>query len=351
MAKRQFIAWTLSWTGIWKVSHPQALGRRRHGASFFGREPDVATPGGVEGIAKVLDLGLALLQTDEDSSITADPTQPLGTADYISPEQALNSRQLDARSDIYSLGCSLYFLLTGTAPFASGTNSQRLLAHQLHDPIPINEAREKRRLPAVGTQLVQICTRMMSKTPADRFASAFAVAKTLEPIAGTDSDPATGAIELLPDDFQSNQSTLDTQSLEQLKTISESASNSSIRNSGRTRGLSRRPRDSQANKRPTIVWGIGIGTAAIVLLAVSLLAMQTWSHESPVSTSRPAETTSATLDHAFPGGPFYTVGNNRTYHTGDCQHVQGKDNLHPVTQQMLDAGNLKPCRICRPGSK
>ncbi len=294
---------------------------------------------------------MALLQSDEDSSITADPTQALGTADYISPEQALNSRKLDARSDIYSLGCSLYFLLTGTAPFGSGTNSERLLAHQLKDPLPINEVRAKRQLPAVSEQLIQICTRMMAKSAEDRFDTAAAVAKSLETIAGTDEDPATGALELLPDDFEESQSTLDTPSLEQLKTISESASISSIRGSSHPRSSSRKLNGNNPNKNRVVYWGAGMGAAAIALLAAGLFAMQISSSDSTPTTTGPTETSTAASAANFSAGTFYVVGNNRTYHTKECQYLQGKDNTRQVTQRMLDAGYLKPCRTCRPGSK
>lgn len=91
---------------------------------------------------KVLDLGLArfdtLISDNPDASVLAAMTNTgvvIGTVDYMSPEQALDSRSADARSDIYSLGCTLFFLLTGQPPFQGDTVMKRLIAHR-EQPIP-----------------------------------------------------------------------------------------------------------------------------------------------------------------------------------------------------------------------
>jgi len=128
-----------------------------------------------QNVVKVLDLGLAKFAEEGRASLTvAYDENVLGTADYLAPEQAINSHGVDARADIYSLGCSFYFLLTGQPPFAEGTLPQRLLMHQ---KVPPPDIRLKR--PDAPEDLLEICLRMMAKKPAARFQSAREVADAL----------------------------------------------------------------------------------------------------------------------------------------------------------------------------
>lgn len=84
-----------------------------------------------QGRAKLVDWGLARKERVDENSLdlTASGTT-LGTFDYISPEQARDPRSVDVRSDIYSLGCTSYHMLTGSPPYAEGTVLQKLLDHQ-----------------------------------------------------------------------------------------------------------------------------------------------------------------------------------------------------------------------------
>ena len=91
-----------------------------------------------DGIIKVLDLGLASIDSpDEDDLTRRYDERILETADYLSPEQAVDSHEADSRADIYSFGCTLYFLLTGHPPFPSSLPVQHILAHQNQHPVPV----------------------------------------------------------------------------------------------------------------------------------------------------------------------------------------------------------------------
>ncbi len=128
-----------------------------------------------KGVVKVLDLGLARFANEDRASLTvAYDENVLGTADYLAPEQALDSHGVDARADIYSLGCSLYFLLTGHPPFPEGTLPQRLMAHQRETPPSIIEDR-----PDAPADLLEICDRMMTKKRDVRIQTAWEVAEAL----------------------------------------------------------------------------------------------------------------------------------------------------------------------------
>jgi serine/threonine-protein kinase len=99
----------------------------------------------------------------------------LGTADYLSPEQAVNSHKVDLRTDIYSLGCTLYYLLTGHPPFPEGSLAQRIAKHQTQMPEDIRKDR-----PDCPRDLVDICVKMMQKKPDRRYQSMREVADALE---------------------------------------------------------------------------------------------------------------------------------------------------------------------------
>ena len=132
------------------------------------------------GVVKVLDLGLARLQvaTYSDGEATASG-QIVGSPDYMAPEQGSNSQEADARADIYSLGCTLYFLLAGRPPFGNeGYNTllQKVMAHAKEEAVPIQHLR-----PDVPSQVTAILDCMLAKNPADRYSTAAEVALALIP--------------------------------------------------------------------------------------------------------------------------------------------------------------------------
>jgi len=122
---------------------------------------------GKDGVVKLLDMGLARITTDKHSLTRKFGENVLGTTDYLAPEQALDSHTVDVRADIYSLGCTLYFLLVGHPPFPEGTLAQRLMKHQSAEPRSIFEVRED-----APQELVDISRKMMAKKPKNRYQTA-----------------------------------------------------------------------------------------------------------------------------------------------------------------------------------
>lgn len=145
----------------------QAL-RHTHAAGVVHRDikPSniIITP---SGRAKLVDLGLARQEhaTPGSQELTVAGTT-LGTFDYIAPEQARDPRNVDVRADIYSLGCTLYHMLTGEPPFPSGSMIQKVVDHHrgaAPDPAVLN--------PAVPPQLSRIVRKMMASNPDERYAT------------------------------------------------------------------------------------------------------------------------------------------------------------------------------------
>jgi serine/threonine protein kinase len=142
-----------------------------------------------EGLVKVADLGLARLPRAANTEATAvvsgirgtgtltpEEAVMLGTADYMAPQQALDFHSADIRADIYSLGCTFYFLLTGQAPFAGGTMAQKLIKHQQADPPPLEHFR-----PDVPRKVAAALRKMLTKSPERRYQTPAEVAAALEP--------------------------------------------------------------------------------------------------------------------------------------------------------------------------
>ena len=116
------------------------------------------------GRAKLVDMGLARnLERKGEADLTQSGVT-LGTFDYISPEQALEPREADARSDIYSLGCTLYHMLTGQPPAPEGTPAKKLHHHQYLQPIDPRQID-----PVISDDIVGVLGKMMAKNPDDRY--------------------------------------------------------------------------------------------------------------------------------------------------------------------------------------
>jgi serine/threonine protein kinase len=137
------------------------------------------------GTVKVLDMGLARFFYDEEDLLTKQfDENVLGTADYLAPEQALDSHAVDIRADIYGLGATFYFLLTGRTPFSEGTVAQKLIWHQTRQPRPIESFRSD-----VPEGLIAVIAKMMAKDPAQRYQMPIDVVEALAPWTQTPIPP------------------------------------------------------------------------------------------------------------------------------------------------------------------
>ncbi|MGE3776390.1 MAG: protein kinase [Pirellulaceae bacterium] len=158
-----------------------------HGVSFAHRQGIIhrdIKPANLlldpKGMVRVLDLGLARTQdlsrqtTEAQAELTSEETV-VGTADYLAPEQALTPKRADHRVDVYSLGITLYYLLTGKIPYPGDSMLDRLVAHR-ERPVPsVRDAR-----PEVPVELEAICQKMMAKEPDDRYSTLNDVIRALE---------------------------------------------------------------------------------------------------------------------------------------------------------------------------
>ncbi|GIW80171.1 MAG: hypothetical protein KatS3mg105_1978 [Gemmatales bacterium] len=155
------------------------------------------TPAQKMGTIKISDMGLArldssALETDSASWHTQEG-RVLGTPDYMAPEQALASSDVDIRADIYSLGCTFYYLLTGRPPFPDCGLMEKLIKHRLEQPTPIETLR-----PEVPAAVIDIVRRMMAKEPKDRYQTPMEVVNALTQLDLSAKSTAPMAI-LLPD--------------------------------------------------------------------------------------------------------------------------------------------------------
>jgi serine/threonine protein kinase/WD40 repeat protein len=145
---------------------------------------------GKKHIVKVLDFGLAKVarETGEQFELTGSG-QMLGTPDYVAPEQTLDATNADIRADIYSLGCTLYYLLAGRAPFKGKSLFEILQAHQSMEAKPLNQER-----PDVPEEVAAIVAKMMAKDPARRFQQPKEVAQALAPFFRADAKRPTAKL-------------------------------------------------------------------------------------------------------------------------------------------------------------
>jgi serine/threonine protein kinase len=155
-------------------------------------------------LVKILDLGLARLQQPMQGSetanltITSSKSVMQGTPDYMAPEQALDFHGADSRSDIYSLGCTFFYLLSGRPPFPGTTLAEKLLKHQQAEP-PIEELQN-----VLPPALAKILQKMLAKQPPDRYQAPADVAAALLPFCPGTSPPSSDTLNLAGRDTQAS---------------------------------------------------------------------------------------------------------------------------------------------------
>jgi serine/threonine-protein kinase len=172
---------------------------------------------GSPGMVKISDFGLARLASSEVSgpamssaalasgTIVTRENTVMGTPDYLSPEQARCLHKTDIRGDIYSLGCTLYFLLTGRVPFPGGTALDKLIRHSTEMPAPVTQFRND-----VPSAVLAILTRMIAKRPEARYATPEEVGDALRPFAV--SGPTPWALPSAPSNLAESDPSLPTAS-------------------------------------------------------------------------------------------------------------------------------------------
>jgi serine/threonine-protein kinase len=155
---------------------------------------------------KILDMGLARLNPAMESDTTTGVTQEgvvVGTVDFLAPEQAMNASTVDIRADIYSLGCTFYYLLTGQVPFSGTSAMEKLLKHRCEEPPPVEQVR-----PEVSPALAAVVRKLMAKRPEDRYQTPADVALAIAALAAADALARTTPAVTLPPALPASGSTV-----------------------------------------------------------------------------------------------------------------------------------------------
>jgi serine/threonine-protein kinase len=144
------------------------------------------------GQVKILDLGLACLREGTDGGVGGDQLTSsdavMGTPDYMAPEQTLKTRAVDIRADLYSLGCTAYYLLAGHVPFPGGDALEKMLRQRAEQPEPLDHLR-----PDLPFELAAVVAKLMAKDPAERFQTPADLAASLLPLLAAPSRPGRRA--------------------------------------------------------------------------------------------------------------------------------------------------------------
>ncbi|NLY00187.1 MAG: protein kinase [Rhodopirellula sp.] len=247
-----------------------------------------------KGTVKVLDMGLARIQeTAGEADATADDGltqsgQVMGTFDYMPPEQALDTKTADVRADIYSLGCTLHYLLIGRSPFGGDTVGKKMLAHREH---PIPSLRELRS--DVPKSLDDVFQKMLAKRPEDRQPSMSAVISELQgcklheglglaSAVSPSSSPYAETVSYRPESTEPP--------AESLSPLDELFASEPIQITERLVAPSRRFGKPWKNRQRIVFAAIAGGAAFVVLLLGIILQMRTSKETPAVAIDKPGAT-------------------------------------------------------------
>jgi serine/threonine protein kinase/WD40 repeat protein len=161
--------------------------------AIVGRASTAESPSSADDTVKILDFGLALFCEGDDSSTLTQEGAVMGTVDYVAPEQLQNSHQADIRSDLYSLGCTMYYMLTGQVPFVGGTVMEKMYKHQFDEALPVEQLRRE-----IPSELGDIVRKLMAKRPDDRYQTPDELVRDLEALAAGTPPSSSSGVRLKP---------------------------------------------------------------------------------------------------------------------------------------------------------
>jgi len=232
------------------------------------------------GTVKILDMGLARVKftsaADETSSERlTESGQVMGTCDYMAPEQAQDTRKADQRSDVYSLGCTLYRLLTGKPPYGGDSLVSILLAHQNAPPPRLREVR-----PEVPESVEAIFQKMVAKRPEDRYQSMAEVIADVEALlSGSAHKPLAVLVPELPSEvlpqslaFLQDLSPIASTTKHHKATIAENILRRALQDeTGTSLGCRLKRAIAQAGRRPVVMMVAVAGGIALLVLVLGLV--------------------------------------------------------------------------------
>ena len=252
-----------------RVAHQAAQGlQHAHGKGMIHRD---IKPQNLmvtrQGQVKILDFGLAKMVREQAQGHGATQAGAfMGTPEYVAPEQAVDASTADIRADIYSLGCTLYYLLAGHPPYVEKTAVQVVLAHLEKEAVPLHQVRAE-----VSEELSAVVAKMMAKDPGQRYQRPIEAAQALVPFCQTKDKPAAvGSGSVPPVVPSAGRRTLvggDTSQVRNALTLTSAKKKK--RKKGRE-GV--KPAPGAWWKRPAVLACAGAGVAVLLLVLVSLWA-------------------------------------------------------------------------------